>query len=55
MGDIMPIYALDEDCGFFGKVTELFWLTIMFMGFPIFNIFEWIHWEIYGEGPRKKK
>lgn len=55
MGDFMPIYVLEEKSGLLGRFVELYWLTIMFIGYPFFAIFEWIHWEIYGNGPRRKK
>lgn len=51
--DFMPIYAVDEKKGFFGKCAELHWLTVMFLGYPIFVIYEWIHWEMYGSGPKR--
>ena len=34
---------------------ELFWATVMFVFLPISNIMEWIHWELYGKGPRNEK
>lgn len=55
MGDFMPIYVLDDEAGFFGRLTEIYWFTIMFVGYPILAITEWVHWEIYGKGPRRKR
>lgn len=55
MGFDMPIYVLDDKSGFWMRTVELFWLTIMFMGWPIFDIINWLHWEIYGQGPRRKR
>ena len=49
----MTIHYLDENASFPERLTEIFWITIMYIGFPIFNIFEWIHWEIHGKGPKK--
>lgn len=54
MGDCMPIYVLDEKKSFWARFIDLYWIGIMFIGYPIFLIFEWIFWEVYGTGPRRK-
>jgi hypothetical protein len=54
IGDYMPIYVLDEKKSFCGRFVDLYWITIMFIGYPVFLIFEWIFWEINGKGPVKK-
>jgi hypothetical protein len=54
-GDLnMTIHYLDPEASFMEKVIEIFWIAILHIGFPIFSIFEWMHWEIYGHGPRKE-
>ena len=55
-GDLnMTIHYMDPNAKFTEKLTEIFWVAILHIGFPIFSIFEWMHWEIYGRGPRKQK
>ncbi len=49
----MPIYYIDEDANIFERITEIFWIGIMYIGLPVLNIIEWINWEIKGVGPRK--
>ena len=50
----MTIHYMDPEAGFKEKLIEIFWIGVLHIGFPIFNIFEWMHWEIYGKGPRKE-
>lgn len=50
----MPIYVLEKNSGILKQTIDLYWLCIMFLGYPIVAIFEWIHWEIYGSGPKRK-
>lgn len=53
--NIMQIYYIDANATVREKIVDLFWIAIMFIGFPFINIVEWIHWEIYGHGPRKQR
>jgi hypothetical protein len=52
--DLMPFYILGTNQSVATRCSELYWVAIMFIGYPLFAICEWIHWEIYGIGPRKK-
>jgi hypothetical protein len=54
-GLTMPLYYHDKTLTFWQLCWEYWWYMIMFLGFPIISIIEWIHWEIYGKGVRKKK
>lgn len=50
----MTIHYLDPNAGLIERLNEIFWITILYIGYPIFNIIEWMHWEIHGHGPRKE-
>lgn len=52
--DIMPFYILGANKSLLTKTSEIYWVAIMFIGYPFFCLSEWIHWEIYGKGPRRK-
>jgi hypothetical protein len=51
-GEAMTIHYM-QHANLKELLVETFWIMIMYMGFPILSIFEWLHWEIYGKGPRK--
>jgi len=53
-GKNMTIHYLDNNATFLERLTEIFWIAIMYIGFPLFSIVEWIRWEIYGHGPKKE-
>jgi hypothetical protein len=50
----MNIHYMDKDATTMEKIVEIFWITILHIGYPFFTIFEYLHWEIYGKGPTKK-
>jgi len=50
----MTIHYMDPEASFTQKIIEIFWIGVLHIGYPIFSIFEWMHWEIYGKGPRKE-
>lgn len=45
---------MDKNASTMQKIIEIFWIVILNLGYPIFIIFEWLHWEMYGKGPTKK-
>jgi hypothetical protein len=51
----MSIYYRKDDATWLEQGAEFFWFTIMYIGFPVITILEWLHWEMYGKGPRKAK
>lgn len=53
-GIFVPSYVFTENRNFWLRLSEIYWVAIMFTGYPFFSLCEWIHWEIYGKGPRKK-
>lgn len=46
---VFPIYVFDESSGFCGRICEIYWFSIMFIGYPCYLIIEWIAWEIKGK------
>ena len=46
---------LDPDATLWKRTVELFWICILFMGYPAFMMIEWLFWEIYGKGPRRDR
>lgn len=53
MEDILPIFVLNEQQGLKGRLVDIYWLIIMFVGYPLYWIIEWVHWETFGKGPRR--
>lgn len=51
----MSINYRKDDVAWPKHGADFFWFTVMYIGLPIMTIFEWIHWELYGKGPRKSK
>ena len=50
----MAINHTKKNASFFQGLTGIFWFAMLYIGFPISSILQWLHWEINGKGPRKK-